>query len=122
MARVLFALAALYNLAFAVWAGLWPDRVFAVLGVAPPWPAFVTRMMAASIAAFGIAYAYAVKRPQRARWIAAAGLAAKILPPLAWIVAVASGAWPLRTGVLILLDDVVWWIPFAIYLRSRIVA
>jgi len=120
--RLLFSLAAAYNLAFAVWTGFWPGHVFDALGVPPPWPSFVTRAMAASIAAFGIAYAYAAKRPQRAKLIAAAGLLAKILPPIAWGIAVACGAWPPRTFLLVLCDDLVWWIPFALYLRSRTVA
>src|SRR6185295_14497266 len=113
-------LAALYNLAFAVWTGLWPDRVFALLGVPPPWPAIVTRLMAGSIAAFGAVYLYAARHPDRALLIAVAGLIAKILPPLAWAAAVACGAWPLRTFVLILCDDLVWWAPLGFYLIRRV--
>ena len=120
--RLLFVLAAAYHLAFAAWTGLWPDRIFAVFGV-PPWPASLTRLVAASVAVLGVAYLYAAKRPQRAHLIAAVGLLAKIPPPIAWGIAVAAGAWPPRTFAIVLLDDLVWWIPFALYLRrARTVA
>lgn len=126
-ARILFLLAGVYNLAFAAWAMIRPAGVFELLGVTP-WPPAITRLLAASIGGFGLAWLYAAKRPERATLIVALGLLSKVLPPLAWGVAVAIGAWPGRTFLLILCDDLIWWIPLGAYLiralrpQSRTVA
>lgn len=114
-ARILFLLAGAYNLAFAGWAMIRPTGVFDLFGVTP-WPPAVTRLLAASIAAFGLAWLYAAKRPERAILIASLGLLSKILPPLAWGIAYGVGAWPGRTFLLILCDDLIWWIPLGLYL------
>ena len=34
--RVVFALAAVYNLCFGVWTGLWPESYFELFRMAPP--------------------------------------------------------------------------------------
>jgi hypothetical protein len=50
--------------------------------------------------------------------VAAVGLAGKLLGPIGLLQLIWSGAWPLRTAVLCLTNDLVWWIPFALYLRD----
>ncbi len=124
--RVVFWLAAAYNLAFAAWIGVWPRSPFALLRVEEPWLAALTRLLALPIAAFGFAYVYAALRPERARGLVAVGLLSKIAPPLAWAAAYLFGLWPARTFVLVLFDDLVWWLPFSLFLlrfrRDRPVA
>ena len=114
--RVVFWLAAVYNLAFAAWIGLWPGAPFALLRVEEPWPGALTRLLALPIAAFGFVYVYAALRPERARFLVALGLLSKIAPPLAWLAAFALGLWPARTFALVLFDDLVWWLPFSLFL------
>jgi hypothetical protein len=65
---------------------------------------------------YGLLYAYAARRLDRARPIVAVGLLGKVLGPLGWALAVSGGEWPVRTVTLILLDDVVWWLPFSLFL------
>lgn len=43
MCRIILAMAATDNLGFAVWLGLWPGAVFALVALTPPWPAQVSR-------------------------------------------------------------------------------
>ncbi|HEV2860026.1 MAG TPA: hypothetical protein VGX48_03400 [Pyrinomonadaceae bacterium] len=114
--RVVFWLAAAYNLAFAAWVGLWPRAPFALLRVGEPWPGALTRLLALPIAAFGFVYVYAALRPGRARVLVALGLLSKVGPPLVWLAAVLCGLWPARTFVLVLFDDLVWWLPFSLFL------
>jgi hypothetical protein len=46
------------------------------------------------------------------------GLFGKVLGPIGLAVLVARGEWPLRAGVMCLTNDLVWWVPFGIYLRD----
>ncbi len=65
---------------------------------------------------YGLLYAYAAVRPDRAKLIIAIGLAGKILGPIGMFMAVRSGEWPLRAVTLIVFNDFVWWLPFALFL------
>jgi hypothetical protein len=65
---------------------------------------------------YGLLYAYAAVRLDRARLIIAIGLAGKILGPIGMFMAVRSGEWPLRAVMLIVFNDFVWWLPFALFL------
>ena len=50
-------------------------------------------------------------------WI---GLIGKVLGPLGWIKTVWEGDLPARTFPLILCNDLIWWVPFLLYLfRNR---
>jgi hypothetical protein len=64
------------------------------------------------------ATAYAAWRPVPGRVIVALGLLGKILGPIGWAVAVGGGELPGRTLTLIVLDDVVWWIPFGLFVAE----
>ncbi len=65
---------------------------------------------------YGVLYAYAALRLDRARPIIAIGLTGTILGPVGWILTVHSGELPIRTFPLIAFDDIVWWLPFGLFL------
>ena len=46
------------------------------------------------------------------------GLAGKVLGPAGWLILYLRGDWPLASGVVLLTNDLVWWGPFALYLRD----
>ena len=60
MCRIILAMAATYNLGFAVWLDLWPGAVFALFAMTPPWPAQVSQVLATAIGLFALVYGYAV--------------------------------------------------------------
>src|SRR5207302_1840708 len=61
-------------------------------------------------------YAYAAWRIDRAFPFIAIGLAGKILGPIGWLIAVRSHELPFRTFPLIVFDDLLWWLPFGMFL------
>jgi len=65
---------------------------------------------------YGVGYAYAAWRLDRAFPFITIGLAGKILGPIGWVIAVRSGELPFRTFPLIVFDDLLWWTPFALFL------
>jgi hypothetical protein len=65
---------------------------------------------------YGIVYVEIARVPERGWLYAAIGLAGKILGPIGWLTLVVRGRWPVATIVLCATNDLVWWIPFALYL------
>ena len=65
---------------------------------------------------YGVAYAYAAWRLDRARPIIAIGLAGKILGPIGWFLAVGRAELPFRTFPLPVFNDLIWWLPFGLFL------
>jgi len=68
------------------------------------------------VGTYGLAYGYAALRLDRAAPFIAIGLLGKVLGPIGWVLTVRSGEWPVRTFTLILFNDLVWWLPFALFL------
>ncbi len=67
---------------------------------------------------YGILYFEVARVPERGWLLVAVGLTGKILGPLGWVWLISTGLWPVSTVILVLTNDVVWWIPFAIYLHD----
>ena len=65
---------------------------------------------------YGIIYFEVARVPERGWLLAAVGLIGKVLGPIGLAQLVWSGAWPKATIVLCLTNDLIWWIPFALYL------
>jgi hypothetical protein len=114
--RIVFGLAALYNLGFGLWAGFAPDSFFNLFDLPPPLYPALWRCIGMLVGTYALAYGYAVWRPERAAPLIAVGLVGKILGPVGWVVMVHSGEWSLRTFPLVLFNDIVWWLPFALFL------
>ena len=113
---MIFAAAAVYNAAFGVWAGFWPRSFFTRFDLpASNYPA-IWSCLGMVVGVYALGYAYAARRLDRAAPFIAIGLVGKILGPAGWVVTVASGEWPVRTFTLILFNDVIWWLPFVLFL------
>jgi hypothetical protein len=116
--RSCFGLAAAYNLALAAWTALRPLAFFEIFGMDPPRYPAVWSCLGMVVGVYGLGYAYAAWRLDRARPFIVLGLLGKVLGPLGWVATVQSGEWPLRTFTLILFNDLVWWLPFGLFLME----
>lgn len=110
--RIVFTLAAAYNIAFGLWCALAPRQFFRLFDLAPPLYPSIWSCLGMEVGLYGVAYAYAAWRLDRAFPLIAIGLAGKILGPIGWI----TSELPFRTIPLIVFDDLLWWIPFALFL------
>ena len=114
--RLIFGLAALYNVAFGIWACFWPGSLFGMLETeAPNYPS-LWQCLDMIVGLYGILYAYAAIHLDRAKLIIAIGLAGKMLGPIGMFIAFQSGEWPLRAVTLIVFNDLVCWLPFTVFL------
>jgi hypothetical protein len=114
--RLIFATAAAYNIAFGLWAALTPLSFFTLFDLAPPLYPSIWACLGMVVGLYGVGYAYAAARLERAAPFVAIGLLGKVLGPAGWILAVSRGEWPIRTLTLILFNDVIWWLPFSLFL------
>ena len=117
--RLAFYLAAIYNVAFGVWAAVWPRAFFSIFELEPPRYPAIWACLGMVIGLYGAGYAYAARHLDRGRPFIAIGLAGKLLGPAGWVVAVANGEWPIRTITMIAFNDVIWWMPFTMFLLEE---
>lgn len=114
--RVTFLAAGLYNLAWGLYSALDPGWLFRWAEMPPPRYPEVFACLAMVIGLYGLLYLEVARRPEHGRLIAAVGLAGKVLGPLGWLTLHLGGRWPLESGLLILTNDLIWWLPFGLYL------
>lgn len=68
------------------------------------------------VGAYGIGYLIAANDP-RTHWpIVLVGLLGKVLGPIGFASALLEGTFPLRFGLTILTNDLIWWVPFTMIL------
>lgn len=67
---------------------------------------------------YGVLYLDVSRRPDEGWLIIAVGLTGKVLGPVGLLWLIYTGQWPLRTIVLSVTNDFIWWIPFLLYLHD----
>ena len=114
--RFTFLLAGAYNIAWGLYAVADPQWLFRFAGMPPlNYPA-IFACLGMVVGLYGIVYLEIARVPERGWLYAAVGLAGKILGPIGLGVLILTHTWPAATIVLSLTNDVVWWIPFGLYL------
>lgn len=119
--RITLRAAALYNLAFGLGVVLAPDWWFAVAGLDPPRYPSLWQCIGMIVGVYGIGYWIAARAPDRHWPIVLVGLLGKVFGPIGFVLAASRGELPWRAGWLIVTNDLIWWIPFALLLaRARL--
>ena len=113
-----FICAGLYNLAWGVYCAIDPQWFFRLSGLPPINHPQIFACLGMVIGVYGILYLEVARKPERGFMVAAIGSLGKILGPLGWIYLFWTETWPLASIVLILTNDLIWWIPFGMYLND----
>lgn len=116
--RIVFCLAAAYNVMWGIHAAVDPGALFRFAHMPAGRYPEVWACLGMVIGLYGIVYLEIARRPELGFVLAATGLAGKVLGPIGWGVLVVTGRWSAATVVLVIANDVVWWYPFARYLRD----
>ena len=116
-AKPVLLAAALYNLAFGAFAVLWPRGWFELSGMPVPEQLYLWQCVGMIVGVYGIGYACAAWRPLRHWPIVLVGLLGKVFGPIGFLQAASEGAVPWRAGWMIVSNDLIWWLPFALLLR-----
>ena len=109
--------AAAYNLAWGSVVVVAPGLFAGLLGRAAA-SAVLWQVVGMLVLVYAPGYWWAARRPDRHAHLVAVGLLGKLLGPLGFLCAAATGALPVAFGLVIVANDVVWWPAFALYLRA----
>ena len=114
--RVVFCAAGIYNIAWGLYAVWDPQWLFRFAGLTPLNHPQIFACLGMVVGLYGILYLEVARVPERGWLLAAVGLVGKLLGPIGLAGLVYSGTWPRSTIVLCLTNDLIWWLPFALYL------
>jgi hypothetical protein len=114
--RVVFIIAGVYNIAWGLYSVYDPQWLFRFAKMPPLNYPEIFACLAMVVGLYGIIYFEVARVPERGFLLAAVGLAGKVLGPLGLATLLVRGAWPLRSAILCVTNDFIWWIPFTIYL------
>jgi hypothetical protein len=114
--RAVFALAGAYNLLWGAFSMARPQWLFDFARMPRSNYPEIFACLGMVIGLYGILYWQVARDPEHGRLIAAVGLVGKVLGPIGLAQLLISGSWPMRSIVLCVTNDFIWWIPFALYL------
>ena len=116
--RTVFVVAGIYNVGWGLYAAIDPQWLFRFSGMPPLNHPQIFACLGMVVGLYGLIYLEVARTPEKGWPLAAVGLLGKLLGPVGWSYLVLSGTWPFATVILILTNDVIWWIPFVLYLRD----
>ena len=114
--RTVLVFAGFYNVLFGLWAVLWPELWFRWSGMDLPTYPMLWQCIGMIVGVYGIGYLAASRDPIRHWPIVLVGFLGKVLGPFGFAMGLAQGTIPWTAGWIIVLNDLVWWIPFALIL------
>ena len=114
--RAVFVAAGLYNILWGLYVVIDPQWLFRFARMPEENYPQVFACLGMVLGLYGILYLEVARVPERGWAIAAVGIAGKVLGPIGLARLIWSGTWPVRTGILCLTNDLIWWIPFGLYL------
>ena len=117
MRYVLWAAAA-YNIAWGAMVVLFPLLPFEWAGIRLPNYPELWQCIGMIAGCYGVAYAVAAIDPYRHWPVVFAGLLVKILGPVGFLNAASHGRLPWKAGWVLVPNDLIWWIPFALVLAG----
>ena len=116
--RAVFLAAGLYNIAWGVYAAIDPQWLFRLAGMPRANYPEIFACLGMVVGLYGVLYLEVARSPETGWLLAAVGLTGKILGPIGLAKLIVTGAWPPATLILCLTNDLIWWIPFALYLHD----
>lgn len=114
--RAVFLIAGAYNIGWGLYSAVEPQWLFRFAGMRPIDYPQIFICLGMVVGVYGILYWEVARRPERGWLIAAVGLLGKVLGPIGLAQLILTHQWPLKSIVLCLTNDFIWWPPFALYL------
>jgi hypothetical protein len=114
--RIVFIAAGFYNIAWGLYTVADPQWLFRYAGMPPANYPQIFACLGMVVGLYGIIYWEVARAPERGWLLAAVGLLGKVLGPIGLAQLILSGEWPAATALLSITNDLIWWIPFTIYL------
>ena len=119
--RASLTLAGYYNLLWGAAVISFPTAAFRIFQMELPRYPQIWQCVGMIVGVYGIGYLIASSDPYRHWPIVLVGLLGKVFGPVGFLVAASSGDLPWSWGLIILFNDLIWWLPFGqiLYLAWR---
>lgn len=114
--RAVFLFAGVYNIAWGLYSALNPQWLFRYAAMPLQNYPEIFACLGMVVGLYGIIYMEVARSPERGWLLAAVGLAGKILGPIGLTRLILQGRWPAASLILCLTNDLIWWLPFTLYL------
>ena len=110
-------IAGIYNVLWGAWVVLLPAQFWALLSMDQPNYPFLWQCIGMIVGVYGLGYWVAGSDPVRHWPIVLVGLLGKIFGPIGFIDAhFVRDLVPLRFGLTLITNDLIWWVPFTLIL------
>ena len=116
--QITFGAAGAYNLAWGAFTVVYPQWLFDLAGMERANHPQVFATLGMVIGLYGVLYLSVAASPEHGWLVAAVGLTGKALGPVGLAYLLLHGTWPPATITICLTNDILWWLPFASYLRD----
>ena len=114
--RIVLLLAGAYNLLWGAFVIVFPAVPFGWANMEPPRYPQLWQCIGMIVGVYGIGYLIAANAPYRHWPIILVGLLGKIFGPIGFLHAAVTGALPWAAGWMIVMNDLIWWVPFGLIL------
>jgi hypothetical protein len=111
-------IAAVYNLLWGAFVVLLPSVLFDWCKMPQPNYPQLWQCVGMIVGCYGLGYGIAAFNPLRHWPVLVVGLVGKVLGPIGFIIAVIQGTFSPWFGLNIITNDLVWWVPFFIILKT----
>jgi peroxiredoxin len=116
--RTVLLAAAAYNLVWGAWVGLFPNHLFDLTGAERPNYPEIWQCVGMFVGVWGLGYLIAASNPIRHWPVVFVGFLGKVLGPIGFLWAVWQDRFPVEFGWVIVFNDLIWLVPFALILCS----
>jgi len=110
--------AAVYNLLWGAWVGLFPQHFFKLTGMEAINHPMIWQGMGMVIGVYGLGYWWASFNPIKHWPIVAVGFLGKIFGPAGFLFNYWTGQAPGAFGYTLITNDLIWWVPFFLILKE----
>ncbi|NRB51571.1 MAG: alkyl hydroperoxide reductase [Saprospiraceae bacterium] len=108
--------AGLYNLVWGASVIIAPNLFFDLASMPRPTYPMIWQCVGMIVGVYGVGYIAAAYAPARHWPIVLVGFLGKIFGPIGFAWYLVQGAFPVKFGMLIIFNDLIWWLPFGLIL------
>jgi small multidrug resistance pump len=101
-----------YNLLWGASVIFFPNFFFELSGMPLPTYPMIWQCVGMIVGVYGVGYLAAAKNPLVHWPIVLVGFLGKVFGPIGFSFYLLQGAFPIKFGLIIIFNDLIWWIPF----------
>ncbi|QNL21365.1 alkyl hydroperoxide reductase [Hyphobacterium sp. CCMP332] len=114
--KFILRIAGIYNMLFGLVTIIFPNLFFEMAGMDLPLYPMIWQCVGMIVGVYGLGYWIAAGDPGRHWPIVLVGFLGKLFGPIGFAWYLAQGVFPFKWGLIIMFNDIIWWLPFGILL------